>query len=203
MAAKHRQPCMVLVGALTGLLAACAGAPEPMPHVEPTPAIQYPASPRGEVVDKYHGVSVADPYRGFEDPVAQSTRDWVTAQNAVSQPFLERLPQRAWLGNRLKQLWTYERFGVPRREGGRYFYLRNDGTQDQSVLLVADSLDAPPRVLVDPNGNRDDATIALTQWEPSPDGTLLAYALSDGGTDWNTWHFRRVSDGVDLPVVLR
>ncbi len=117
--------------------------------------------------------------------------------------FLERLPQRAWLGERLKQLWTYERFGVPRREGGKYFYLRNDGTQDQSVLYVADSLDATPRVLVDPNGNRDDATIALSQWEPSPDGQMLAYALSDGGTDWNTWHFRRVSDGTDLPVILK
>ena len=113
-----------------------------------------------------------------------------------AQPFLERLPQRAWLGERLKQLWTYERFGVPHREGGKYFYMRNDGTQDQSVLYVADALDATPRVLVDPNGKRDDATIALSQWEPSPDGKLLAYALSDGGTDWNTWHFRRVADGV-------
>ena len=100
-------------------------------------------------------------------------------------------------------MWTYERFGVPRSEGGKYFYPRNDGKQDQSVLYVADALDAPPRVLVDPNGKRDDATIALSQWEPSPDGKVLAYALSDGGTDWNTWHFRRVADGVDLPVILK
>ena len=71
------------------------------------------------------------------------------------------------------------------------------------MLYVADALDAPARVLVDPNGNRDDATIALSQWVPSPDGNLLAYALSDGGTDWNTWHFRRVSDGTDLPVILK
>ncbi len=203
MAAMHRQPCVVLAGALTGLLVACATTPEPMPAPEPAPSIQYPASPRGNVVDDYHGVSVTDPYRGFEDANAQSTRDWVAAQNAVAQPFLEDLPQRAWLGNRLKQLWTYERFGVPRREGGRYFYLRNDGNQDQSVLYVAESLEAEPRVLFDPNGKREDATIALSQWEPSPDGKLVAYALSDGGTDWNTWHFRRVDDGVDLPVVLK
>ncbi len=203
MAAMHRQPCVVLAGALTVLLVACATTPEPMPAPEPAPAIQYPASPRGNVVDDYHGVSIPDPYRGFEDPNAQSTRDWVAAQNAVAQPFLEDLPQRAWLGNRLKQLWTYERFGVPRREGGRYFYLRNDGNQDQSVLYVAESLEAEPRVLFDPNGKREDATIALSQWEPSPDGKWVAYALSDGGTDWNTWHFRRVDDGVDLPVVLK
>ena len=165
--------------------------------------MQYPATARGDVVDVYHGVSVPDPYRWFEDPTAQATRDWVTAENALAQPYLEGLPQRAWLGERLKQLWTYERFGVPQREGGKYFFMRNDGTQDQSVLYVADALNAAPRVLVDPNGKRDDATIALSQWVPSPDGNLLAYALSDGGTDWNTWHFRRVADGTDLPVILK
>jgi prolyl oligopeptidase len=192
-----------LASAAAALLIACAStrathAPPAAPE-----KLQYPATPRGDVVDNYHGTAVPDPYRWFEDPTAQNTRDWVTQQNALAQPYLEKLPQRAWFGERLKQLWTYERFGVPRREGGKYFYLRNDGTQDQSVLYVADALDAPPRVLVDPNGNRDDATIALSQWEPSPDGKIVAYALSDGGTDWNTWHFRRVSDGVDLPVILR
>ena len=104
------------------------------------PQLQYPATARGDVVDDYHGVKVADPYRWFEDPNAQATRDWVTAENALAQPYLERLPQRAWLGNRLKQLWTYERFGVPQREGGKYFFMRNDGKQDQSVLYVADAL---------------------------------------------------------------
>ena len=192
--------------ALTALLGACSTAPEPTPEPAAQPAapkFAYPPTARGDVVDVYHGVSVADPYRWFEDPTAQATRDWVTAENALAQPYLERLPQRAWLGERLKQLWTYERFGVPQREGGKYFFMRNDGTQDQSVLYVADALNAVPRVLVDPNGKRDDATIALSQWVPSPDGNLLAYALSDGGTDWNTWHFRRVADGTDLPVILK
>jgi prolyl oligopeptidase len=196
-----------LASALTLLFIACASTRAvhaPAPAQAPAPGkFNYPAAMRGEVVDDYHGVKVPDPYRWFEDPAAQATRDWVAAENAVAQPYLESLPQRAWLGNRLKQLWTYERFGVPRREGGRYFYLRNDGKQDQSVLYVADALDAAPRVLVDPNGKRDDATIALSQWSPSPDGKLLAYALSDGGTDWNTWHFRRVDDGTDLPVILK
>jgi prolyl oligopeptidase len=196
-----------LASALTVVFIACAS-PKAV-HVPPAAQLpapekfDYPATTRGEAVDDYHGVKVPDPYRWLEDPAAQATRAWVAAQNAVAQPYLESLPQRAWLGNRLKQLWTYERFGVPRREGGKYFYLRNDGNQDQSVLYVADALDAAPRVLVDPNGKRDDATIALSQWSPSPDGKLLAYALSDGGTDWNTWHFRRVDDGADLPVVLK
>jgi prolyl oligopeptidase len=205
MAINPRYLCAGVAGALATLLIACVSGPKARhtPVLEQPAKLQYPAATRGAVVDDYHGSAVPDPYRWFEDPVAQTTRDWVTQQNALAQPYLERLPQRAWLGERLKQLWTFERFGVPRREGGKYFYLRNDGTQDQSVLYVADALDAPPRVLVDPNGNRDDATIALSQWEPSPDGKLLAYALSDGGTDWNTWHFRRVSDGVDLPVILK
>jgi len=202
MHASPRYRLALFAGALAVLIVACATAPVPPPS-ETAPKFEYPATARGDVVDDYHGVRVADPYRWFEDPAAAATRDWVTAENAVSQPYLERLPQRAWLGERLKQLWTYERFGVPRREGGRYFYLRNDGTQDQSVLYVSDALAGTPRVLVDPNGKREDATIALSQWEPSPDGAILAYALSDGGTDWNIWHFRRVADGVDLPVVLK
>lgn len=204
MPTSPRYLSAVCAGALTVLLVACATSKPTAEHAaQIKPALQYPATARGDVVDDYHGVEVPDPYRWLEDTGAAATRDWVTAENAVSQPFLERLPQRAWLGERLKQLWTYERFGVPRREGGRYFYMRNDGTQDQSVLYVADSLDVTPRVLVDPNGKRDDATIALSQWEPSPNGELVAYALSDGGTDWNTWHFRRVADGTDLPVILK
>ncbi|MEO8061527.1 MAG: prolyl oligopeptidase family serine peptidase [Pseudomonadota bacterium] len=204
MVTSHRYLCAVLAGSLVVLLIACATKPkaEYTPPVSP-PKLQYPQAARGDVVDVYHGVSVPDPYRGFEDPNAQSTRDWVTAENALAQPYLERLPQRAWLGERLKQLWNYDRFGAPEREGNNYFYLRNDGTQDQSVLYVAAGLDAPPRVLMDPNGKRDDATIALSQFVPSPNGEILAYALSDAGSDWNTWHFRRVADGVDLPVFLK
>jgi len=204
MALSPRYRCLLFAGASTALLIACATTHPTATRTPDTPVnIQYPVAARGTVVDDYHGTKVADPYRWFENLGAQDTRDWVAAENALSQPYLEALPQREWLGNRLKQLWTYERFGVPQAEAGKYFYLRNDGTQDQSVLYVADALDAPPRVLVDPNGRRDDATIALSQWYPSPDGKLLAYALSDGGTDWNIWHFRRVADGADLPVVLK
>jgi prolyl oligopeptidase len=204
MVTSHRYLCAALAGSLAVLLIACATKPraEYTPNATP-PKFQYPQPARGSVVDNYHGMRVPDPYRGFEDPDAQSTRDWVTAENALAQPFLESLPQRAWLGERLKQLWSYERFGVPERQGNNYFYLRNDGTQEQSVLYVAAALDATPRVLVDPNGKREDSTIALSQWVPSPNGEILAYALSDGGTDWNTWHFRRVADGADLPVILK
>jgi prolyl oligopeptidase len=195
---------VLLASASITLFVACSSSPRatysPPPAIE-VAKLQYPPAARGDVVDVYHDVKVADPYRWFENPDSQQTKDWVTAENALSQPYLERLPQRAWLGNRLKQLWTYERFGVPKRAAGRYFYMRNDGTQDQSVLYVADGLNAPPRVLVDPNDKREDATIALSEWEPSPDGKVMAYALSDGGSDWNIWHFRRVDDGSESSPV--
>ena len=100
-------------------------------------------------------------------------------------------------------MWNYERVGLPRKEGGRYFFLRNDGLQNQSVLYWTPALDATPRVLIDPNLERADATVALARFEPSPDGRLVAYSLSDGGTDWEIWRFRRVDDGVDLPDELR
>jgi prolyl oligopeptidase len=204
MLISARYLCVSLASASLTLLVACSSQTKATytPSAVPAPTkLQYPAAARGDVVDVYHDVKVADPYRWFEDPNAQATRGWVAAQNALSQPYLERLPQRAWLGNRLKQLWTYERFEVPKSEAGRYFYQRNDGSQDQSVLYVADALNAPPRVLVDPNGRREDATVALSDWLPSPDGKVVAYALSDGGSDWDIWHFRRVDDGTELPAL--
>jgi len=103
----------------------------------------------------------------------------------------------------MAQVWSYERVGVPRKAGGRYFYLRNDGTQNQSVLHVSEQLDGPSRVLFDPNAQRTDATLALARFEPSPDGSVLAYSISDGGTDWEIWRFRRVSDGAELGDELR
>jgi prolyl oligopeptidase len=184
----HGQLARVVVGVSVGLVAAAAYAA----------SLRYPPAPTGSIVDVYHGVKVADPYRVFEQPDAPQTRAWIAAENALSQPYLEAIPQRAWLKQRLGELWNYERYGVPKKEGGRYFFLRNDGTQNQSVLYVTESIDSDGRVLFDPNAASGDATIALARFEPSPDGNLLAYSLQDGGTDWEIWKFRRVVDGVDL-----
>jgi len=166
-------------------------------------SLSYPAVTRGSVVDVYHGTSVADPYRWLEQPELPATREFVTAQNALAKPWLESLPQRDWIQKRLTELWNFERVGVPRKKGGKYFFVRNDGRQNQSVLYVADSLQGKPRVLFDPNAASSDATVALARYEPSPDGSVVAYSLSDGGTDWEIWKFRRTSDGVDLPDELR
>ena len=164
---------------------------------------QYPQASRGDVVDEYHGNRVPDPYRWLEELDSPATRQWVTAENAISQPQLEAIPQRPWIKKRLTKLWNYERFDVPVKHGNHYFYLRNDGTQNQSVLYVADSISAQGRVLFDPNTVREDATVSLNAWQSSPNGKILAYGLSDGGTDWETWKFRSTSDGKDLPDTLR
>ena len=163
----------------------------------------YPVVSKSNQVDDYHGTKVADPYRGFENLNAASTKRWVEAQNALSQPFLESIPAREKFKARMTELWNYERYDVPVKAGSRYFYLRNDGQQNQSVLYVADSLHGEARVLLDPNAMSKDATVALGEFVPSPDGKFIAYSISDGGTDWRLWHFREVATGKDLPDVLR
>jgi prolyl oligopeptidase len=183
------------------LLAACSS--DSTRHGNAPSALAYPPAERGAQVDDYYGTRVADPYRWFEQVGDARVRDWVTAENALAQPYLEGIPARETIKKRMTQLWNYERYDLPIQRGGRYFYSRNDGLQNQSVLYVADGLHGQPRVLLDPNTLSKDATIALAEIVPSPDGKLLAYSLSDGGTDWRTWHFRDVATGTDLPDVLR
>ncbi len=183
---------------------------KPMPTVTDTaiglppaaPAPIYPVTARVQVNDSYFGTKVADPYRWLENLDSPAVRSWVQAQNALSQPRLEALPARAWIKQRLTELWNYERYDIPVKRGGRYFYLHNDGSQNQSVLMVADGLNGPARVLFDPNAAREDATIAVADFTPNVRGDVVAYAVSDGGTDWELWRFKR-ADGSDLPETLR
>jgi prolyl oligopeptidase len=182
-------------GAAALLLAACTS----MPQVRNS---SYPPATRGEVSENFHGTRVADPYRWLESLDAPQSRAWIDAQNRLAEPLLMQLPQRRWIRQRLEQLFTYERFGVPVKEGGRFFFLRNDGRQNQSALYVADKVDELGRVLLDPNSIRGDATVSLGSFVPSPDGRRLAYSLSDAGSDWKTWHVRDVDSGIDLAEVI-
>jgi prolyl oligopeptidase len=165
--------------------------------------LPYPAAMRVDTVDTYHGTKVPDPYRWLEDTSSPSTQGFIDAQNTFSQPRLEAIPARAQIKQRLTELWNYERYTVPIKRGDRYFYMRNDGLQDQSVIYVASAMDDPaPRVLIDPNGLSTDGTVAIAELIPSPDGRLLAYSLSDG-SDWRVWRVRDVASGADLPDTLR
>jgi len=157
----------------------------------------YPATRKAEQVDDYHGTKVADPYRWLEDDNSAETKAWVEAENKVTAAFLDAVPERAAIRERLTKLWNYERFGVPQRQGGRYFFTRNSGLQNQRVLYVAESPDAPPRVLLDPNTLSADGTVALAGFELSDDGARLAYGLSRAGSDWEEWRVRGVATGAD------
>ncbi len=164
--------------------------------------LDYPEAVRSDHTDDYFGTPVADPYRWMEELEAPEVAAWVEGENRISVPFLANLPGHAEIQARLTELWNYERFGIPFKEAGLYFFTRNDGLQDQDVLYVAETLDAEPRVIIDPNGFSEDATVALAGWNVSPDGRFIAYATSDGGTDWNSWRIREVATGEDLPDVV-
>lgn len=166
------------------------------------PKLTYPPARHAEQVDDYHGEKIADPFRWLEDDNSDETKAWVTAQNQVAGAFLDAIPARSKIRDRLTKLWNYERFGVPFLQGGRLFYTRNSGLQNQRVLYTADARDAEPRVLLDPNVLSPDGTVALAGYSVSEDGTLLAYGLSRAGSDWEDWHVRDVVSGTARPDLL-
>ncbi len=163
----------------------------------PSKTFAYPSSRKVDQVDDYHGTKVADPYRWLEDPDSEETKAWVEAQNQVTFGYLGEIPAREQIKQRLTQLWNYERYGIPFKEGNRYFYFKNDGLQNQSVLYTLTSLDAEPTVLFDPNTLSEDGTIALSSLSISEDGKLMAYGLSTSGSDWKEWKVREVETGSD------
>ena len=165
--------------------------------------MKYPETKTGDVQDDYHGITVKDPYRWLEDTESKETAEWVAAQNEVTRAYLDSLPQREPMRQRLEKLWNYERYGIPRKRGDRYFYSHNDGLQDQSILYSAAGLDAEREVLIDPNTLSEDGTVALGGTATTDDGKLIAYAIADGGSDWRTWRVRNVATGEDTDDVVR
>jgi prolyl oligopeptidase len=163
----------------------------------------YPPTRTVRVVDTYHGTEVADPYRWLEALDSPQVADWVAGQNRLTIPYLAALPHRKALQERLTELYRYERSGVPTEAGGRYFFLHNDGQQNQAALYVADAPGDAGHRLIDPDTISGDATVSLAEFVPSPNGRLLAYALSESGSDWKTWHVRDVDSGADRADLLR
>jgi len=163
----------------------------------------YPTAKKGEQVDDYHGVKVADPYRWLEDLDSDETRNWVEAENKLTFGFLEAIPARAAIKDRLTKLWNFEKFGVPFKEGSRHFYSRNSGLQNQSVLYTVTSVTDEPRMVLDPNTLSADGTVALSGIQVSNGGNLLAYSLSASGSDWQEWKVRDVETGKDLSDDLK
>ncbi|WNG31488.1 S9 family peptidase [Cystobacter fuscus] len=165
--------------------------------------MSYPAARKDDVVDDYHGTKVADPYRWLENPDSPESRQWIEAENQLTFGYLEKIPLRARLKQRMTELWDYERFSVPWKQGSRYFFFRNDGLQNQSVLYTADSLSAEPRVLLDPNTLSADGTVALAGQDITDDGNLMAYGVATAGSDWKELRVRDVRTGKDLPDIIK
>jgi prolyl oligopeptidase len=169
-----------------------------------TKQIKYPQTRRDDHVDEYHGIGIPDPYRWLEDLDSEDTRAWVAEQNAVTRPFLDALPRRDEIRERLTNAWNFEKRMLPWKAGEQYFWFANSGLQNQSVLYTGSApYGDDARVLLDPNGFADDGTIALGYVSVSPNAKYVAYTKCESGSDWQTWHVREIATGRDLNDELK
>ena len=167
--------------------------------------MSYPQTRRVPQVDNYHDVEVEDPYRWLEEDTRHSPEvaGWVQAQNELTRSFLDAITKRSSIEDRLTQLWNYERYSIPSQTAGRYFFRRNDGLQNQSVLYVAENYAEEGRILLDPNSWSEDGTISLKTMRVSDDGIHMAYGRSEAGSDWSTIHIKNIDTGEHLSEKLR
>ncbi len=200
MALGYFAKILVSTALVSGMSIAAHAANDEASESELTVSIAYPETRTVDVVEKQFGVDVADPYRWLEDDVRvnEDVAKWVEEQNVVTNSYLDTLSGRDILSARMKKLFDYERFGFPRKSGARYFYTRNDGLQNQSVLYVREQLNGEGRVLIDPNLWAKDGATALAGWTPSSDGNKLIYSIQDGGSDWRTLKVIDVNSGETL-----
>ncbi len=165
--------------------------------------MNYPKTQKENVSDDYHGTSVKDPYRWLENDTSAETEAWVKAQNELTFGYLSKIPFRNDIKNRLTEIWDYPKYSVPTKKGNRYFYFKNDGMQNQSVLYVQETLDSEPEVLLDPNKLSDDGTVAFAGMDVSKDGKYLAYSIARGGSDWNEMKVMEIDGRKDLDDHLK
>ncbi len=163
----------------------------------------YPKSRQDAQVDVYHGIAVKDPYRYLEDPDKEETKTWVKAQNQLTFDYLSQIPQREKIRKRLESLWNYERYGLVFKKAGRYFFSKNNGLQNQSAVYIFEKLGETPSLLLDPNKLSDNGTVALNFYIPSEDGKLLAYGLSQAGSDWVDIKVLDIETGKELSDHLK
>jgi len=163
----------------------------------------YPKPPTTKQTDDYFGTKVPDPFRPLEDLDAPATRKWIEQENKITFDYLAKIPERQRINQRLTALWNYEKFGIPYHEGNNYFFSKNSGLQNQSVLYVASALPGEPRALIDPNTLSADGTVALSGTAVAQTGKLLAYGLATAGSDWQEWKVRDISSAKDLSDDLK
>ncbi len=169
-------------------------------HSQDGEAMSYPKSQKTDQVDEYFGTKVPDPYQWLEGDVRESeeVRSWVETQSQFTNQYIEKLPYREQIEKRLTRLWDYEKYGPPSKRGGRYYFSKNDGLQNQSVVYRQDTLDDEPQVLLDPNEWSEDGTVSLGGMAFSDDGKYMAYGVQKSGSDWRTWHVMEIETGAKL-----
>jgi prolyl oligopeptidase len=160
--------------------------------------IQYTPTKKVAVKDTYFGTEVEDPYRWLENDTSAETAEWVKTQNQLTFGYLAQLPSREKINHRLTELWDYPKYGVPYKEAGKYFFSKNNGLQNQSVIYTTADLNAEPSVLLDPNTLSEDGTAALTGMEISNDGKYLIYQVAKSGSDWNDIYVKDIEKGALL-----
>ncbi len=176
-----------------------------VPVVAQESKLKYPITKKTDQKDTYHGTVVEDPYRWLEDDVRKSTEvaAWVEAQNKITEAYLAAIPERDAIKKRITELWNYEKISQPSKHGTKYIFSRNDGLQNQSAYYIQDSLDAEPRLLLDPNSWSKDGTVALAGFAVSDDNKYAAHAIAEAGSDWNVWKVLDISTGKLLSDELK
>ncbi|WP_339744339.1 prolyl oligopeptidase family serine peptidase [uncultured Rubinisphaera sp.] len=166
--------------------------------------LNYPKTKKGNQTDIYHGKEVADPYRWLEDDVRESdeVKAWVAAENKVTDAYLSQIPARDEIEKEMTELWDYAKYSAPSKHGGRYYFQKNDGLQNQAVLYMMENLDDEPELLIDPNTWSEDGTVALDGMAFSEDGKYLAYGIQEAGSDWRTWRIMEIATKELLPEKL-
>ncbi|HJP50350.1 MAG TPA: hypothetical protein QF611_04900, partial [Pseudomonadales bacterium] len=177
----------LLIAMLAGLLVSCVEekkeAKESTPATTASSEIEYPVTRKGDVVDEYFGRKIPDPYRWLEDDRSDETGEWIRAQNAVTFGYLNQIPYRTKLRDRLKKLWDYEKVSAPFKEGNFTYFYRNDGLQNQNVVY-REKDGGESEIFLDPNTFSEDGTTSLAALAFSKDGSIAAYSISEGGSDW-------------------
>ena len=165
--------------------------------------VQYPKTKKVDQIDNYFGTKVSDPYRWLENDTSTETAEWAKLQNKVTFGYLEQIPFREKIKQRLTKIWDYPKYGVPFKEGKYYFFYKNNGMQNQSVLYIQEGLAGDPKVFLDPNAFSNDGTIALGSLQVSHDAKYMAYTTSIGGSDWNEIYVIEIPSGKKLDDQLK
>jgi len=184
-------------------VALCCGCQGPSTTESQTTKLIYPPTRKDSTVDLYYGIEVADPYRWLEDADAPDTQAWVAQQNKLTSDFLTTIAVRGKINARLTHLMDYSRYSAPYKQGNRYFFWKNDGLQNQSVLYMQETLESEPRVVINPNLLSADGTVAVTTTAVSKDGTLLAYGFSCSGSDLQEIKIRAIDSSRDFDETLQ